>query len=340
MKKITINLAQNSYDINIGKDILKDAKQYLKLDRKVFILTDAGVPIEYSKTISQNSKDAIIFIAKQGERSKSIFTFTKVLKQMLAFGMTRADVLVAVGGGVAGDLGGFVASSYMRGIDYYQIPTTMLSQIDSSIGGKCAINFENTKNIVGSFYQPKGVLIDINTLKTLDSRHISSGLAESIKMSMIADENLFNKFETEAITIDNIEEIIYSSLLIKKNIVEQDEKETNLRKTLNFGHTLGHGIESDVGLNALTHGECVALGMLPMCSDDVRERLINLLKKFHLPTNYPYDLNKVLDFVMHDKKRQGDFIDTVFVGKIGSCEIKRYTLDEYKAMIKERLNLE
>jgi 3-dehydroquinate synthase len=337
MTTVKLNLGERSYAITVGRGILASVDKYIDLSRRVFILTDSGVPREYAETVSSLAEVSKIYTVPEGESSKSITVYEKVLLELMDFGMTRKDVLVSVGGGVVSDLGGFVASTYMRGIDFYNVPTTLLSQIDASIGGKCAVNLGSTKNTVGSFYQPKGVIIDLDTLNTLPARQFASGLAEALKMSMTSDAELFSILETEELTPENIERIVTRSLMIKKEVVEKDEKESGLRKILNFGHTLGHGIEAEEGLSGLYHGECVALGMIPMCDKSVRERLIPVLKKLDLPTKYNGDIEKALSYVGHDKKCAGDSLDAIFVDSIGSFRIERMTLDGFSSLIKERL---
>lgn len=328
-----MNLGENSYDIVIKRGILNKADEYLNLDRKVLIVTDSGVPEIYSKTIAALCKDAYIECVEQGEMSKGFKTYEKLLRSMLKNGFTRGDCVVAVGGGVVGDLAGFVAASFMRGVDFYNIPTTLLSQIDSSIGGKVAINVDGIKNIVGAFYQPKKVLIDPDVLKTLPQRQISNGLSEAIKMSLTSDKELFELFENEDV-LTNIDTIIEKSLLIKRDVVEQDEKETGLRKILNFGHTIGHGIESEEHLNGLYHGECVALGMIPMCSENLRKRLIFVLKKVGLPTELNFDFNVVCDAMLHDKKWSGESITVTYVNTPGSFKMKKINKDELTQIVK------
>ena len=268
------------------------------------------------------ARDGVICTVEQGEGSKSPENFSKLLQTMLEHNFSRRDCVVAVGGGVVGDLAGFAASAYMRGIDFYNIPTTLLSQIDSSIGGKTAINFGGVKNIVGAFYQPKKVLIDPDLLKSLPPRQISNGLAEAVKMALTSDKELFDLFETRDIE-SNLDEIIMRSLNIKKDVVEQDEKEAGLRRILNFGHTLGHGIESNVGLCELYHGECVALGMIPMCGDAIRPRVIEVLKKCNLYRVMAYDWEQIAEAAFHDKKADGDTVTVTLVNEIGSYELKR-----------------
>ena len=324
---IPVKTNTGEYNIFLERGSLEKASEYLNLDRKVLIVTDDGVPKVYSETVSRQCKSPFIVSLCQGEGSKSFENYKLLLSKMVEYGFTRTDCVVAVGGGVVGDLSGFVASSFMRGVDFYNIPTTVLSQVDSSIGGKVAIDFEGYKNIVGAFYPPKAVIIDANTLETLDKRQISNGLCESVKMAMTSDAELFEIFERDNI---DIELIIEKSLKIKRYVVEQDEKETGLRKILNFGHTLAHAIETQSGLKDIYHGEAVALGMLPMCSDEARERLLPVLKKLSLPTEFNFDISTVLDAICHDKKADGNDITVIFVPEIGKYEMKKISINEFK----------
>ena len=332
-----MELGERAYDIYVGSGILDMAGELFDLDRRIFILTDTGVPREYSEAIKKCSKGAVIYTVPMGEGSKSLSTLEAVLSAMAEFKMSRSDALVAVGGGVVGDLGGFAAATYMRGIDFYGVPTTLLSEVDSSIGGKTAVNLGSIKNTVGAFHQPRGVLIDVKTLDTLDIRQIANGLAEAIKMAATSDEALFEKIEREGFTKENREDIITMALKIKKAVVEEDEKETGLRKILNFGHTLGHGIEAEEELRGLYHGECVALGMIPVINGAERERLVSLCKKVGLPMEHSYDLDKALSYVIHDKKVKGDTVSVVTVPKIGTHMIKKMTLREFENTVREAL---
>ena len=331
---IPVKTSAGGYNIYLERGSLKKAGEYLNLNRRVFIVTDSGVPEEYAKTVAEQSKTPVIVTVKQGEPSKCFDTYKYLLSQMVEHGFTRSDCVVAVGGGVVGDMAGFAAASYMRGIDFYNIPTTVLSQVDSSIGGKVAIDFEGYKNIVGAFYPPKAVIIDSDTLMTLPDRQISNGLAESVKMSLTSDKELFRIFEQESIT-ENIDLIIERSLKIKRGVVEQDEKEGGLRKILNFGHTLAHAIESENGMENLYHGECVALGMIPMCSQSVRARLVPVLKKLNLPTSTDFETEKIISAMRHDKKLMGDLITVIFVPEIGKYEMREMPFDAFAKEIKE-----
>ncbi|MEG0692382.1 MAG: 3-dehydroquinate synthase family protein, partial [Oscillospiraceae bacterium] len=243
----------------------------------------------------------------------------------------RKDLVVALGGGVMGDLAGFVAASYMRGIEFCNIPTTTLSQIDSSIGGKVAINLNGVKNIIGAFYQPSVVIIDHDTLTTLPKRHYNNGLVEAIKAGLIYDKGLYGLFCADD-ELD-IDEIIYRSLLVKKVVVEQDETEQNLRQILNFGHTIGHGIESVYGLGELLHGEAVAIGMLPMIEDEtIKESLKKVYDRLSIKSEIDYDKEKVYDVMTRDKKSNGSSITIVKVKEIGKaklCQINKQDLKNY-----------
>ena len=334
-----------SYDIVIERGCLKKAGALLPLQRKVLIVTDSGVPERYASSLAAACKEPVICTIGQGESNKTLQNFQRLLSTMLAKGFDRNDCVVAVGGGICGDLAGFAAACYMRGVDFYNIPTTLLSQVDSSIGGKTAVNLDGIKNPVGAFYQPGRVLIDADVLDSLPPRHLSAGLAESLKMAVTFDEDFFRFFEEiiesscsenkeegsqktseenfpEGSIYKNIEEIILRSLKIKKDVVEKDEKEQGLRKVLNFGHTIGHGIESVAPADSLYHGECVAIGMLPMCSPDIRERLLRIYDRLGLPSSCSLDLDAVCDSMRHDKKSRGGRITVIETDRIGSYRMR------------------
>ena len=336
MTTLHLDLCERGYDINIGRGLLNKASELFELNRKVLIVTDSGVPKEYAEAVKAVCKDAKILTVAEGEGSKSMDGFALVCQTMLDFNMTRGDCVVAVGGGVVGDLAGFAAASFMRGIDFYNIPTTLLSQVDSSIGGKTAINLGGVKNIVGAFYQPKGVIIDPDVLKTLPKRQIESGLAEAVKMSLTSDKALFELIENNKISEDILEQIIIGSLKIKKNVVEADEREGGLRKILNLGHTFGHGVEAVAG-GILYHGECVAIGMTVVCSDKVKERLLPLLKKIGLPTTFDGDVDKALSLIVHDKKKDKNLLSVIFVDEIGSYRIEKMDAGDFCAHVREEL---
>ena len=314
---INVNTSSKNYDVIIEKNILEKVNNYLNLKRKVLIITDDGIPSSYVNTVKKQCLEPFVYVIKQGESSKNFENYQNILTFMIDKNFTRSDAIIAIGGGVVGDLSGFVSSTYMRGIDFYNIPTTLLSQVDSSIGGKTAIDLNGIKNIVGSFYQPSCVIIDPNTLKTLNPRQLHAGLVESIKMSVTFNIDLFNIIKKSENIFDDIEKIIYESLLIKKYVVENDEKESGLRRVLNFGHTIGHAIESYYNMNLL-HGECVGLGMLFMSNETTKKQILEVLKKYNLPTTCKVDKEDFISLIAHDKKASGSKISIIYVEEIGS----------------------
>ena len=336
--KLTMRLGARSYDIILKRGALKNLSALINLNRKVFIVTDSGVPAEYAETVRAQCREGVVCTVPQGEGSKSLAVYQKLLEAMLEAGFGRSDAVVAVGGGVVGDLAGFVAATYMRGVDFINCPTTTLSQIDSSIGGKVAVDLGRTKNIVGAFWQPKLVVVDPDTLATLPRRHFVNGLAESVKMSLTCDAELFQIFETCDVDAE-LETIIRRSLLIKKSVVERDETEQGLRAILNFGHTLGHGIEAVKGIGGrrktgLYHGECVALGMLPMIEDrQLQKRTRAVLRKLGLPCRASYNKEKVLSYMLHDKKARGGSITLVKVPGLGCWRLDKVLVSELETIV-------
>ena len=328
MKQLKVKLKERSYTITVGKGILDSADEFFNLNRTVFVLTDDGVPKSYSERIASRCKKAIIYTIPQGEKSKNIDTYVAILKEILNANLTRTDAVVGVGGGVVGDLAGFCASTFMRGIDFYNVPTTLLSMVDSSIGGKTGVDFCGVKNSVGTFCQPKGVLIDLDTLSTLNERQFKAGLVESIKMAATFSEELFSLFEEGDIR-ENLEDIIVSSLKIKKRVVEKDEKEGGLRKVLNFGHTYAHAVEGAENMDAMLHGEAVAVGMMQTSSGEAKERIAAVFSKLKIKTEYHADKTKLAEFIRHDKKCSGDQIDIIKTQKIGTYEIARVSVDDF-----------
>ena len=330
MKTVHMNLAGGGYDIYIGSGGLDVFLNKADLSRRVLILTDDGVPAEYAKRVAAAAREAYIYTVPAGEGSKSIETYNAVLTFMMEHDFTRSDCAVAVGGGVCGDLCGFCAASYMRGIDFYNVATTVLAQVDSSVGGKTAVNLGNVKNIVGAFWQPKAVCAPRDVLSTLPARQVSNGLAEALKMAVVFDEELFRVFESGE-ALERIEEVTARSVELKCAVVERDEREGGLRKLLNFGHTIGHGIESACGMGNLLHGECVAVGMLPMCSEKVYERLLPVLEKLSLPTHTDAAAEDILAALHHDQKVSNGLVSAVFADEIGKGYIKEVPFEELAA---------
>ena len=334
-----MELGKDSYEIVTGPGCAGRADEYLNLDRKVLVVTDSGVPEEYAQRVAGKCREAVICRVPQGEEHKSIETWKMLLETMLSHSFGRKDCVAAVGGGLCGDMAGFAASSYMRGIDFYNIPTTVLSQVDSSIGGKTAVNLGNIKNIVGSFYQPKKVLVDVEVLRTLSDRQVAEGLAEALKMSVAFDRELFEMFEAQpAEDLRDeafLQQVTERALQIKKRVVEEDVTEQGLRKALNFGHTIGHGIESLCLDGRLFHGECVAIGMLPMCSPEVRERLLPVLKKLGLPVSCSFSAAQVAEGMAHDKKGSAGAFTIIETDCIGTYRMRTVNIQELTALAAE-----
>ena len=328
---LRMELGDNSYDIVIERGCLNRAGILLDLDRKVCVVTDEGVPRQYVDAVAGQCKAPVIITVDMGEQTKTMETVTRICETMLERGFSRKDCVVAVGGGMVGDLAGFAAACFMRGIDFYNIPTTLLSQVDSSIGGKTGVNLNGVKNIVGAFWQPRGVLIAPDTLETLPPRLRAEGMAEYVKMALCFDEKMFEELEREDRWQDT-EKALHNALSLKKMVVEADEREAGLRKLLNFGHTIGHGVES-AAQGSLYHGECVAIGMMPMCSDAIRARLQPLLEKLGLPTATQLDKDAIWAAMQHDKKSNSTGFSAVFVEKIGKAYAKTISFDDMKTIL-------
>ena len=329
---LEITMKDKKYDVIIKRGCLEKANEYLNLNRKVLIITDDGVPKEYLNILKKDLKDVYVYIIKQGEESKSFDNYSSILDYLIEKEFSRTDAIIALGGGVVGDLAGFVASTYMRGICFYNIPTTLLSQVDSSIGGKTAIDKKGYKNLVGAFYPPEKVLIDPNVLFTLDNRQFYSGLVEALKMGMTSDKELYELIKNSNDIYQDIDLIIEKALHVKKEIVEKDPNEQHLRKILNFGHTIGHAIESSGKFNML-HGECVGIGMIYMVSEELKQELKDILNKYHLPISCNITKNELYKYISLDKKRSDNYITIIKVLKIGTYEIEKIELENIKSYL-------
>ncbi|MCH4208340.1 MAG: 3-dehydroquinate synthase [Solobacterium sp.] len=329
METVKVHTRQRDYDIVLGHGILKDLKQILGSCGRVFVISDDGVPKQYMDTVQAQYPDMNSFVFAQGEQSKNMNIYQQALSIMLKERYSRNDTVIALGGGVPGDLAGFVAASYMRGVRFVNIPTTVLSQIDSSIGGKTAIDMDGIKNCVGAFWQPSLVLIDPDTLKTLPKRQISNGLAEAVKEGVTSDPILFHLFEQDDY-MDHLDEIILRCLEIKKGIVERDERESGERKLLNFGHTYGHAYES-YEHGQYYHGECVAMGMMTIVKNqEVKDRLRRVLQRLDLPLACDADDEAVISLIEHDKKADHDHVTIVQADQIGRGHLENWTMQDIR----------
>ena len=328
--EIIMHAKSKTYSIYLERGILAKAKEVIGRQGRVFIVSDDGVPEKWRNLLKKQYPEACMFVFKNGEANKNIDTLQDILKAMQQAHVSRKDTVIALGGGVVGDMAGFASAIYMRGVSYINIPTTSLSQIDSSIGGKTAIDFNGVKNSIGAFWQPDMVLVDPDTLSTLSRRHFHNGLAEAVKEGLIKDPVLFSLFERDDYE-QHIDEIIMRCLNIKKEVVENDENETGERKLLNFGHTYGHGFESYFGMNGYYHGECVGLGMLQILeNDEIRQRLKVVLERMHLPVQCEYDADAVFALMKNDKKADHDHISIVQVDEIGKGYIEDWSLEKIR----------
>jgi len=348
------NIIDDSYRIIIGKGIIQQLSEEIKslglFDSHV-VITDTNVNHLYGQLVLNKleSLDAGLHLLEipSGESSKSLDTVVKLAKQLISLHVDRKSIIIAFGGGVVGDLAGFVASIYMRGIPYIQVPTTLLSQVDSSVGGKTGINLEEGKNLLGSFYQPEAVIIDLMFLKTLSERDFKNGLAEIIKYGIISDRNLFSLLEKEYKSIKNrdlelIKFLVRRSCEIKADIVNRDEKELGLRRILNFGHTLGHALES-VSEYKFSHGEAISIGMVAAARISSKlmfldiescRRIEEVIKRYGLPHSVPEDLDteKIFTLIKSDKKSLKGKPNFVLVKGIGNPfvtgEVPREIIEE------------
>ena len=341
MKKVTV-CASKTYDILIERGLIKDSGKLL-LDAKISpcraaILTDDNVDPLYSKTVEASLSAAgfstIKYVIKNGEDSKSAESFISFLNFLASNKLTRSDILIALGGGVVGDLCGFCASSYLRGVKFVQIPTTLLSMVDSSVGGKTAINLDAGKNLAGAFYQPSLVIIDPDVLDTLSDETFSDGCAEVIKYGIIGDRALFDKLKLGI--KENIEDVIENCVKNKRDIVNIDERDTGVRQLLNLGHTMGHAVEhlSDF---SISHGSAVAIGTAAIAkvsvsagllSESEKDEILAMLEKYSLPTACPYTSKEMADVALSDKKREGGYINLVIPYAIGDSRLMKVSATE------------
>lgn len=329
---LTVRTRQREYPIIIERGAIGRAGELIHTGGRLFIVTDSGVPVIWKETLSAQLGSPDMYVFEQGEASKNMRTYETILLWLAEHKASRKDTIAALGGGVTGDMAGFAAATYMRGISYINIPTTSLSQIDSGIGGKTAIDLGGIKNIAGAFWQPSMVIIDPDTLDTLSGRQMSSGLAEAVKSGLIRDRALFEVFEDDSYK-DRIEEIICRSLMVKKAIVEEDEQESSVRKLLNFGHTIGHAYESYYGGRYL-HGECIAMGMMKILeNEEIRGRLRAVLERLGLPCECDADPDRLTELIRSDKKAAGTTVDTVQVGSIGEGHIVTRDIEDIRRIL-------
>lgn len=340
MKTLRVNIPGREYDIHIGAGLLNNSATLISKvysGDKIVVATDTNVEPLYAdrlKTILQEGGFEVeVITVEAGEASKSVSVLETLYERMLSFGITRSDLIVALGGGVVGDLTGFAAATLLRGVPFVQIPTTLLAQVDSSVGGKVAVNLPMGKNLVGAFYQPQLVIIDTECLRTLSPEILSDGMAEVIKYGAIRDAKLFRMLEDIKDTEElfaKIPEIVYTCCSIKSEIVEKDEYDTGERMILNFGHTIGHAIEKKYNYSGYTHGMAVAAGMVMACrwgeeqgltGRGTCERMKKILEKYSLPISADITHSELLAAVKVDKKGIGSKINLILLKETGDAFI-------------------
>ena len=335
MKKLTVNVGK-TYEIIIEKGIMQECGAYIKKvssAKKVCVITDSNVaPLYLDRVVSGLEKEGyevFSFIFKAGESSKTTAVIVEMVEFLAEKGLTRKDLVVALGGGVCGDMAGFAAAIYLRGIDFVQIPTTLLSQVDSSVGGKTGVDLPQGKNLCGAFHQPILVLIDPLALHTLSDHYFSDGMGEVIKAGCIKSAQLFEKIENKDVK-ENIEEIIFECVDIKRGVVERDEKEQGERALLNFGHTIGHGIEKLHNFSGVSHGEAVGIGMLMiseigekagLTEKGTADRIKAVLEKYNMKTSDNHSAESIIEAMQSDKKRTLNGINFVMLKSIGNSFI-------------------
>jgi 3-dehydroquinate synthase len=357
MEKVRVELGERSYDILIGNNILQNIRGSLKslgLSPKIAIVSNPTVYPLYGRVVANSLKkagfDVLTVTIPDGEEYKDLLWVEHIYNMLLKAKLDRSSALVALGGGVIGDITGFTASTYMRGISYIQVPTTLLAQVDSSVGGKTGVNHKLGKNMIGTFWQPRLVWIDVSTLKTLPRREFLAGLAEVIKYGVIWDGKLFDFLEAGKKKIldldrDSIMHIIKHSCEIKAEVVSRDERESGLRSILNFGHTVGHAIETATGYRRYLHGEAIAIGMcleaklsgnLKFTGNDKVRRIKSLIESYDLPSEIPADIDmkRILSSMELDKKAIAGELRFILPERIGKVRIQKGVPEK---MIKEVL---
>lgn len=344
MRTVSVN-ASRSYDIHIGSGLLSgigSLARKLGKAEKVCIISESTVYPLYGKTV-ENSLEAagfsvISYVFPAGEESKNGITYLRALNFLAENQMTRSDLIVALGGGVVGDLAGFTAASYLRGIRFIQVPTTLLAAVDSSVGGKTAIDLPAGKNLAGAFCQPSLVLCDTDVLHSLSAEIFRDGCAEVIKYGILYDPGLFEYLEETGLDFDR-ETVIARCVELKRNVVMEDEFDTGMRMKLNLGHTIGHGVEARSNFG-LSHGKSVAIGMAIVsrasCCPDT-DRIVRILEQFGLPTTIDYPVEDIYRYSLSDKKRSGSTVNLIIPKAIGDCAIVPTPVEDLKSFIQAGL---
>ena len=346
MNRINVVHSGGNYNIYVGEDIIAEALNEILLEKdydRIFVVSDSNVSklfmTHFTSELAKCGREAAgMFVFPAGETSKTLETVSDMYVAFSAAKLTRASLVIALGGGVTGDMTGFAAATYLRGIDVLQVPTTLLSQIDSSIGGKTGVDLAAGKNLVGAFHQPAAVIADSRFLETLPKRYMDDGMGEAIKYGCIADAELFDSIANRTV---NKAEMVYRCMKIKAHIVEEDEFESGLRMILNYGHTLGHAVEKLGGFIRFSHGESVGIGMLYAArigsalgyDTSLEAKIRDSLEACGLPTAMDYSPDDLISVVGSDKKRRGNEISFVLLEELGKATFRRIPLEEIGALI-------
>jgi 3-dehydroquinate synthase len=336
MLKVLVEAQNGAYEILLGPGLLKDLSPFIQKGRRHFIISDTNVYPLYGKAFGGFPS----FVVKAGEKSKSHESLLKIYDELSKHNISREDVIVALGGGVVGDLAGYAAATFKRGVRFIQVPTTLLAQVDSSVGGKVGINLKSGKNMVGSFYQPSLVLADTDTLQTLPGREFAAGMAEVIKYAFIADQNLYKKLLAKNTALA---EIIRICCEIKAGYVQRDPFDKNVRMELNFGHTIGHAIETATHYKRYLHGEAIAIGMVlaarigergGVSEAGLEDAVRDILIQYGLPVAVDDAILKsAMDNLMQDKKAAGDIIHFILADTIGHALARDYKAQELRELV-------
>ena len=350
MRTVTVS-ASKTYTIKIGSGLLSslgfEARNLGKVN-SVAIVSDSNVYPLYGKTAEESLTQAGLsvcsFVFPAGEESKNCETYLRLLNFLAENRLTRSDLIVALGGGVVGDLAGFAAATYLRGIRFIQIPTTLLAAVDSSVGGKTAIDLPAGKNLAGAFCQPSLVICDTDCLNSLPDDIFRDGCAEVIKYGILYDKNLFDSLAETGISFDR-EAVITRCVELKRNVVMEDEFDTGARMRLNLGHTFGHGVEAASNFS-VSHGSAVAFGMAIMvrsaaslgyCTADTKDAVLNILEQFQLPVTMEYTAETICSVALSDKKRSGGTVNLIVPRKIGYCDIIPFSVNNLRQFLEEGL---
>ena len=341
--------ASRSYDVTVGSGLLQECGRRIRAMTEAehaFVVSDGTVFVQYGRTVMERLQGAGFLVSHyvfpQGEKSKNLQTYGELMEWMCSRRLTRNDVVVALGGGVVGDLAGFAAATYARGMDLVQLPTTLLSAVDSSVGGKTAVDLNAGKNMAGAFHQPMLVLCDTDTFRTLPEEQLRNGFAEIVKYAVLGSEELFRDLK-DIPSGDRLEDVIARCVSMKRDYVARDEFDRGLRALLNLGHTFGHAAET-CSSYSLLHGEAVSMGMAAIlracsvrgiCSPETADSVVELLDSYGLPTQIPYGLAEMSRAVLSDKKRSGSRLTLVVPERIGCCRTEIIDADDVSGWLKD-----